>query len=172
MVSDIGFGDLTSVLNNCVKYKSEIPKDAKQFSEYHNIKTTTDLILAQSIVSSPVITVHKDTMKYINTFIALVAFMALLSPLASSEELRSRELKSQKGDNATGQAVKSAKAPKAPKGKGKGETKAPKGKGKGETRAPKLTKGPQNMKAPKGGKIADKVTKTDKVTKAPNNMKA
>ena len=163
MVSDIGFGDLTSVLNNCVKYKSEIPKDAKQFSEYHNIKTTTDLILAQSIVSFPVITVHKDTMKYINTFIALVAFMALLSPLASSEELRSRELKSQKGDNATGQAVKSAKAPK---GKGKGETKAPKGKGKGETRAPKLTRGPQNMKAKKGGK------KNNKVTKAPKNTKA
>ena len=138
MVSDIGFGDLTSVLNNCVKYKSEIPKDAKQFSEYHNIKTTTDLILAQSIVSFPVITVHKDTMKYINTFIALVAFMALLSPLASSEKLRSRELKSKKGDKATGQAVNSAKG---------GKEQAVK-----SSKAPKATKGPQNMKAPKGKK--------------------
>ena len=138
MVSDIGFGGLTSVLNNCVKYKSEIPKDAKQFSEYHNIKTTTDLILAQSIVSFPVITVHKDTMKYINTFIALVAFMALLSPLASSEKLRSRELKSKKGDKATGQAVNSAKG---------GKEQAVK-----SSKAPKATKGPQNLKAPKGKK--------------------
>ena len=160
MVSDIGFGDLTSVLNNCVKYKSEIPKDAKQFSEYHNIKTTTDLILAQSIVSFPVITVHKDTMKYINTFIALVAFMALLSPLASSEELRSRELKSQKGDNATGQAVKSAKGAT---GQAVKSAKAPKG--ARETKAPKETKGPQNLKAQKG-------QKTHKATKAPKNMKA
>ena len=93
MVSDIGFRDLTSVLNDCVTYKSKMPKDANHFSKQHNIKTTTDLILAISIVSSPGITVHIDTIKYINTFIALVAFVALLSPLASSEELRSIELK-------------------------------------------------------------------------------
>ena len=163
MVSDIGFGGLTSVLNNCVKYKSEMPKDEKQFSKYHNIKTTTDLILAQSIVSSPVITVHKDTMKYINTFIALVAFMALLSPLASSEELRSIELKSKKGDNATVQAVKSAKGATGQAAKSAKAPKAPKG--ARETKAPKETKGPQNLKAPKW-------QKTDKVTKAPKNMKA
>ena len=89
MVSDIGFGDLTSILNNHVTYKSEIPKDAKHFSKEHNIKTTSDLILAQSIISSPVITFHKYIMKYINRFIALVEFMALLSPLPSSVELRS-----------------------------------------------------------------------------------
>ena len=97
MVSDIGFGDLTSVLNDCVMYKSKMPKDANHFREQHNIKTTTDIILAQSILSSPVITVHTDTIEYINTFIALVAFIVLLSPFASSEELRSIELKSKKG---------------------------------------------------------------------------
>ena len=138
MVSDIGFGDLTSVINDCVTHKSEMLKDAKQFNEQQNIKTTSDLILAQSIVSSPIIKFHKDTMKYINTFIALVVFIALLSPLASSEELRSRELKSKKGDKATGQAVNSAKG---------GKEQAVK-----SSKAPKATKGPQNLKAPKGKK--------------------
>ena len=89
MVSDIGFGDLTSVINDCVTHKSEMLKDAKQFNEQQNIKTTSDLILAQSIISSPVITFHIYIMKYINRFIALVEFMALLSPLPSSVELRS-----------------------------------------------------------------------------------
>ena len=105
-------------------YKNEILKDANYFSKQHNIKTTSDLILAQSIISSPIIAVHIDTMKHINKFIALVAFVSLLSPLESSDELRSRELKADK-------ATKGPQNLKAPKWQ----------------KTHKATKAPKNMKA-------------------------